>query len=133
MRFLKIYGITFIVFLIIDMLWLGVFAKDLYQKHIGFLLAPNPRWGFAIMFYIIYIVGLVFFVLSPALEKQSIAYAMAAGALFNFVAYATYDLTNIATLYSWPLTITVIDLIWGTFLGFSVSSISFMICRYLKL
>ncbi len=129
MRFFRMYGITFIIFLIIDGIWLLFIAKNLYKNHLAHLMAPTPKLGYAALFYLIYIVGLVFFVIAPALDKQSLSYAMLAGALFNLVAYATYDLTNMATLYQWPLNITLIDIAWGTFLGFAVSTLSYYINR----
>ncbi len=116
-----------VVFFAIDLVWLGVIAKNLYAKHLGFLMAPNVNWVAAITFYLIFIVGLLFFVINPAIEKQSFMYALLVGGLFGFITYATYDLTNLATLKDWPITITVIDLVWGTVLSASVSSISYWI------
>ncbi|MCK7488585.1 MAG: DUF2177 family protein [Bacillus subtilis] len=115
MTFLKLYLIAFVVFFAIDMLWLGLIAKNLYSRHLGFIMAPQVKWVAAIIFYLLFIVGLVFFVIQPAIEKNSLTYAVFAGLLFGLITYATYDLTNLATLNNWPIQITIIDLAWGTF------------------
>ena len=114
-------------FLAIDGLWLTVIAKDFYAKHLGFLMTKTPNLWAALSFYLIYVVALIVFVISPALQKDSLWSAILLGALFGLCAYATYDLTNLATIKNWPLLITVIDLIWGTFLSASVAGLSFLI------
>lgn len=128
---LKLYGIALPVFFAIDMLWLGVVARNFYRAQIGSLLKSEVNWVAAIVFYLIFIAGIVFFVLAPAVEKQSWRYALWAGAAFGFVTYATYDLTNLATLKGFPLTVTLVDLAWGTVLTASVATISFFIARKL--
>lgn len=125
--FIRLFFVAFIVFLLIDLVWLGLVAKKFYRKHLGFLMSKDVNWIAAIVFYIIFIVGIVLFVISPALEADSLKHALLYGALFGFVTYSTYDLTNLATLDKWPLLITIIDLIWGTFLAASVSVITFLI------
>ena len=127
LTFLKLYGVSFIIFFAIDLLWLGIFAKKLYQNQIGHLLKTDVNWVAAIIFYLLFIGGLVIFVLMPAVEKGSILQALYMGALFGLLTYATYDLTNLATLKDWPLQITLIDLAWGTFLGASTSTISYFL------
>ena len=122
-----IFFIAFIIFFVIDILWLGLFAKKMYQSQIGYILAKKPNWYAAIVFYILYIVFLLIFAVMPALDKGSLTDAMLYGALFGFITYATYDLTNLATLDKWPLKVTIIDMIWGTFLGFSVSTLTYLI------
>jgi uncharacterized membrane protein len=107
--FIKLYLIALPVFLAIDMIWLGFIAKSFYAQQIGFLIKPNINWAAAILFYLLFIVGLVIFVISPAIEKGSWVYALFSGALFGFITYATYDLTNLATLKDWPLLVTVVD------------------------
>lgn len=131
--FLKLYAIALPVFFAIDMVWLGLVAKDFYQKQIGFLMTPNVNWAAAIIFYLLFIVGLVLFVIEPALKFQSWNHAVLYGALFGLITYATYDLTNLATLKNWPLLVTVIDLIWGATLASSISTISFFIAKRLGL
>lgn len=129
---IKIYFITLVVFFAIDILWLGFVAKKLYRDALGFVMSDQPNWFAAIVFYLIFISGIVFFVISPAIEKDSWTYALFVGLFFGFITYATYDLTNLATLKNWPLRITIIDMIWGTTLGGSVSTISFFIMKLLK-
>ncbi|WKZ24017.1 MAG: DUF2177 family protein [Candidatus Dojkabacteria bacterium] len=126
---LKLYLIALPVFFIIDMIWLGLIAKNFYAQQIGYLMKTNINWVAAILFYLIFIGGVVFFVLNPALEKNSLTYAIGAGALFGLITYATYDLTNLATIKDWPLLVTVVDLVWGMTLSASVASISFLLAK----
>ena len=109
------------------MLWVGLIAKNFYNKQIGFLMKKDINWPAAMIFYFLIIAGLVVFVISPSLEKRIWLDALLMGALFGLVAYATYDLTNLATIKDWPLLITVVDLIWGVVLSASVSLISYFI------
>ncbi len=95
-------------------------------------MSPSPNWIAAIAFYLLYIAGLVFFVIAPALDKRSLDYAIFAGMFFGLVTYATYDLTNYATLKDWPVIITVIDLAWGSFLGATVSFLTYQIISKLN-
>lgn len=125
--FLKIYGVAFVTFITIDLVWLVFIANNLYKKYLGYIMRPDPNWGVAILFYLVYLAGVVFFVIHPALEKQSWKYALFAGMLFGLITYATYDLTNLATLKGWPVIITVIDLIWGSTLGGLVSLVTWLI------
>ena len=122
-----IFIIAFVIFFIIDILWLGLFAKNMYQSQIGFILAKKPNWYAAILFYILYIAFLMIFAIMPALQTSSFNDAMLYGALYGFITYATYDLTNLATLEKWPLKVTLIDITWGTLLGFSVSTLTYLI------
>ncbi len=129
---IRVYLIAVAVFFSIDLVWLGVVAQRFYQNQIGFLLSPRVNWPAAIIFYLLYIVGMVFFVLQPALAQNSWKVALFTGAFFGFITYATYDLTNLATLKDWPLLVTVVDLLWGTTLGASVSLGTFLILRSLN-
>ena len=124
--FLK-FLVVLVVFFAIDIIWLGFVAKNIYQQYLGFIMAPSVNWVAAITFYILFIIGLMYFVLLPALDNNSLMQAILVGAFFGFITYATYDLTNLATLKDWPITITIIDLIWGTVLSASVSGVSFWI------
>lgn len=130
---IRIYLITIVVFLIIDMIWLGYIAVDLYQEQIGFLLKTEFNWTAAFTFYALYIIALIFFVIKPAIRKQSFSYALGAGAFFGFITYATYDLTNLATIEGWPIFITVIDLIWGAFICGATASISYYFNRRISI
>lgn len=123
--------ITFVVFMVIDLIWLGFIAKNIYRKYLGHLMKKNVNWIAAIIFYCIFIVGLIFFVIDPAVHKESVRYALLAGGGFGLITYATYDLTNLATLEEWPLMVTMIDLIWGTVLSGATAGISFGIINYL--
>jgi uncharacterized membrane protein len=127
--FIKLFLIALPVFFVIDMLWLVLVAKRFYQEQIGFLMKPNINWPAAIIFYLLFISGLVIFVISPAFEKHSWIHAILFGGLFGLITYATYDLTNLATLKDWPLLVTVVDLIWGTVLASSISLITYLIAN----
>lgn len=131
--FVKLYLIALSVFLAIDMVWLTLVAKNFYAKYIGYLMAKNPNLTAAFIFYLIFIAGLIFFVVIPAIDKKSWMQALLTGAFFGLVTYATYDLTNLATVRDWPLIITIVDLIWGTVLSASVSLITYFIARTLGL
>jgi uncharacterized membrane protein len=124
--FFTLYAIAVPMFFIIDMFWLGVVARGFYQNQIGHLLGPI-NWPAAIVFYLIFLAGLVYFALMPSLESGSFGTALMLGALFGFFTYATYDLTNYATLRDWPLTITLVDIVWGSLLGALVSSVTYMV------
>ena len=125
--FLKLFLIALPVFFVIDMVWLVLVAKNFYQKQIGFLMKPEINWFAAIIFYLLFIAGLVTFVISPAIEKHSLVHAILFGALFGLITYATYDLTNLATMKDWPLIVTIVDLIWGMVVSASVSVITYFI------
>jgi uncharacterized membrane protein len=124
---IKLYALALSVFFAIDMLWLGLVARSFYRSQIGHLMKPNVNWAAAIIFYLIFIGGLVIFVIAPAMEKGSWTHAMLFGALFGLVCYATYDLTNLAVAKDWPLLVTIVDLIWGTVLAATVSIITYVI------
>jgi uncharacterized membrane protein len=125
--FTKLYIIALPVFFVIDMIWLGLIAKNFYRTQIGGLMKTDVNWIAAIIFYLIFIAGLVVFVITPAIEKGSWTHALIFGILFGFVCYATYDLTNLAIAKDWPLLITIVDLIWGATLSASVSVITYFI------
>ncbi len=131
MEVVKTYLIALVVFFLIDIFWLVVVARKLYQQELGYIMSPKPNWIAAGIFYLIFIGGVVFFVINPALEKNSWVYALLAGMLFGFITYSTYDLTNLATLKDWPIKITIIDLIWGTSLGGIVSTVTYFILKKL--
>jgi uncharacterized membrane protein len=122
-----LYALTVPVFFAVDMVWLGLIAKPFYAKHIGHLMAAKVRWTPALLFYFLYIAGILFFAVLPAVERGSIGRAILAGALLGLLAYATYDLTNLATLRDWPVLVTVIDLVWGMVLTGGVAALSYLI------
>lgn len=112
---------------ILDYVWLGFIAKKLYYGEMGKLLLEKPNMVPALLFYGIYVIGVVVFVLNPALAKGSLAYAAGYGALFGFVAYATYDLTSLSVAKDFSAKVAVIDLIWGAVLTSIVASVAFLI------
>ena len=125
------YLLTTVVFFAIDMMWLGLIAKNLYHKYLGTLLSDKVNWTAAIIFYLVFIVGIFVFVINPSIEKQSIARAALLGAFFGFITYATYDLTNYATLNGFPLNIVFIDLAWGAILTSVISMVGYSIVKYI--
>ncbi len=131
MDYLKMYLVALLIFLVIDFLWLGLIARDFYRNQIGHLMAESVNWIAALVFYLLFIGGVVYFVLAPSLEAESLLRAFLVGGFFGFIAYATYDLTNLATLKDWPLLVTVVDLAWGTFLGMLTSGLSYVVLHYI--
>ena len=113
-KYLAAYAGTAIVMVALDMLWLGVIAKPLYQQGIGHLMAEQPRIAVAVLFYALYAVGVVIFAVSPQSGGSGWGMTLTLGALFGLFAYATYDLTNLATLRGWPVGLSLIDMAWGT-------------------
>ncbi len=131
--FLKLYAIALPAFFAIDMLWLGLLARNFYKDQIGFLMKPDVNWTAAIIFYLLFLVGLVVFVIEPAVVKKEGMRALWMGAFFGLITYATYDLTNLATLKDWPVTMVVVDMIWGTVLAASVSVVTYFVAVKLGL
>lgn len=105
------------IFFTLDFIWLAVIANSFYQEKLGHLLRARPVLLIAAAFYFIYIVGLVFFAIRPALQSGDASEALVLGALFGFFTYATYDVTNYATLKDWPLSVTLTDIAWGATLS----------------
>ena len=129
-QYIYLYALTIPVFFAIDMLWLGLVATRFYKSQIGFLLGP-VNWTAAVIFYLLYIIGILIFAVNPALQEGSLIKAVIMGALFGFFAYATYDFTNLSTIKDWPLLVSVVDIVWGTVLTSSVATASFLIGRHL--
>jgi uncharacterized membrane protein len=125
------YLLSFVVFLGIDLVWLGFIAKSFYKKYLGAFLTPHPNWTAAIIFYILFVVGILIFSVFPGLAKDSLKHTMIYGALFGFFTYTTYDLTNLATLKNWPIQIAIVDMLWGTLLALTVSTAGFYIAKWL--
>lgn len=132
MFYLKLYLLTVPVFFLIDLLWLGVVARGFYRSNLGHVLSPEVNWAAAILFYLMYIVGILIFAVVPALNSNSLSRAALWGALFGFFTYATYDLTNLATLKDWPIKVVVVDVLWGTVLCLAVASASYLIGAWLR-
>jgi uncharacterized membrane protein len=126
-----LYLITLAVFFLVVMVWLGVVAKTFYRRQLGHLMAPKVVWPAAILFYLLFIAGLLVFAVRPALAAGAPLRALVLGAVLGLISYATYDLTNLATLKDWPVVVTIVDLVWGTVLGGTVSWLSALAGRSL--
>jgi len=129
--YFKLYALTVPVFFIIDLIWLGVVAKGFYQKNLNALLSPKVNWTAAIIFYLIFIAGILIFAVIPAVARDSWQHAVLWGALFGFFTYMTYELTNLALLKNWPLNIVWVDILWGVVLCTAVATASFYIAKWL--
>lgn len=129
----KLYLIALVTFLAIDLIWLTLIAKKFYAQNLGSLLSPTVNWPAALIFYLLFIAGIVILVIQPALDQQSWSKALLNGALLGLISYATYDLTNLATINHWPLLVTIIDLIWGTVLTAATSTITFLLAQKIGL
>jgi uncharacterized membrane protein len=129
LKYLLAYVLTFVSFLIIDFIWLTAIAKDLYAKYLFPVIGQHVNLISAGIFYLIYIVGVFVLVIMPSIENGGPVKALVYGAIFGLVAYSTYDLTNLATIKDWPINITIIDLIWGTFVTATTSIIGFYITK----
>jgi len=124
--FVKLYAVAVVTFFVIDLFWLGVVARSFYRNQMGHLLRPDVNWAAAIVFYLIFVVGIVVLSVWPAIERQSLGHAIALGALLGLVTYAAYDLTNLATLEGFPFTVVLVDMVWGTVLCGSVSAVTYL-------
>ncbi len=129
MTFLKLYGAGVVIAFALDLLWLGVVAKSLYQKYIGHHMRPDIQWVPGVLFYLLYVAAIVVFVVQPSLEKQSLMRAVGMGAFFGLAAYAAFDLTCLALFKDFPLKIAIIDLAWGTALTAMVSAAVYTVGR----
>jgi len=124
------YITSLITMAVLDAAWLGLIAPSFYKKHIGFIMADKPNWYAAIAFYLVFILGVTLFVVYPG-WNNAYSYIKIAlmGALFGLVTYATYDLTNQATLKNWPAIVTAVDLVWGTVLTASVCTVAVILLK----
>jgi len=126
-HYLKLYGLTLLAFLIVDGLWLTLIAKNFYAKHLGYLMASPPNLLAALLFYLIFIAAILILVVVPT-KDLPLANTLFLAAVFGFASYATYDLTNLATIKDWPLIVTLVDLLWGT----SISTLTALIARLIS-
>tara|TARA_B100000959_G_scaffold105577_1_gene111385 strand:+ start:10408 stop:10803 length:396 start_codon:yes stop_codon:yes gene_type:complete len=129
----KLYALTALVFFAVDLLWLGVVAKGFYQEYLGHLMRPDVIWGAALLFYSIFIAGVLVFSVLPGLETQSLGYSIALGAFLGLVTYATFDLTCLAMLKDFPVVVVYVDLAWGIALTAGVSASGYGFGRWLGL
>jgi uncharacterized membrane protein len=125
------YVLTALVFFAIDLTWLGLVAKDMYNRNIGHLMSNQVKWVAAGVFYLAFIVGILVFAVYPSVDRDSLLRAVVLGTLFGFFTYSTYDLTNLATLKDWPVSVTLVDIAWGMVLTSVVSAVGFYIVRAL--
>ncbi len=130
--YLKLYVSTLVVFLAIDMVWLAVVARGFYREKLGFLLSDEPNWWAAIAFYLLFVAAILLFAIVPGLQAGSLRKALLLGGFFGLVTYATYDLTNQATVKNWPWIVTLVDMVWGTVLATSVSCLGYLAGRWLR-
>lgn len=126
----KVYGLMTLTFFAIDLVWLGIVARPFYQTHLGPMLRPDVRWGAAILFYLLFIAGILVFAVLPGVERASLGRAVALGAFFGLVAYATYDLTSLALVKGFPDIVAVVDMAWGTALSASVAAAGYAAARW---
>ena len=125
------YLLMAVVFLAIDLVWLGLIAKNFYQKHLGRFFSDRVNWTAAIIFYFLFILGTMIFAVYPGVVQDSLLRAMIFGVLFGLFTYATYDLTNLATLKDWPVPIVIVDIIWGMVLCGTISAFGFGMAKWL--
>lgn len=131
-RMLALYAISLVVFLGIDFVWLTSMGERFYRPNLGKLMAEKANLPVALVFYLLYVVGVLVLVVMPAIDKGSLAQAILGGALLGAVAYGTYDFTNLATIEGWPVIVSVVDVIWGTTLTAVIAAVGYMAGRWLS-
>ena len=122
--FLIAFVAALLAMAVIDGVWLGLVARSFYLRHLGPLMAERPNWAAAVAFYLLYVVGVTVFAALPGAEAETLADAAWRGGLFGLVAYATYDLTNAATLRGWPNVVVVVDMAWGAILTAAIATVA---------
>ena len=132
-KLVMLYLITTAAFFAIDLVWLSTATSRIYKPYLGDLLSPKPNLAVAGLFYLFYIVGLLALAIIPGIKEGAMIGALWRGALFGLIAYATYDLTNLATIQGWPWQIAAIDMVWGTALNTAVSAVGFLAGGWLGL
>lgn len=128
--YLKLYLASLVVFFAVDMVWLVLVARSFYKKYLGYIMAPAISWLPAIIFYLLFIFGILVFVVLPGVKENSLQNTILRAALFGLITYATYDLTNLATLNQWPLIVTLADLLWGMVVTTIVSIAGFYMAKW---
>lgn len=127
MEFLKHFIAASLIFVAFDSVWLTLVAAKFYKRHLGHLISKKADLKPAVIFYILYMVGMVVFAIDPALHQHSLNYVMGHGALLGLCMYATYDLTNQSTLKDWPARVTYVDMAWGTLITTVVATLSYLL------
>lgn len=131
--FLGAYAIATVILFVLDFIWLGTIAKDFYRNQLGDMMLVDIKMGIAAAFYLTYTIGIILFAVKPAIKSQSLVLALGYGALFGFLAYGTYDFTNMATLKDWPVKMSIVDIIWGTSVSAFTATMTYMIVQKLGL
>ena len=126
-QFVKLYAISVPVFFVIDLFWLGLVARPFYNRHLGYILREKVLWVPAVVFYLFFLLGLVWFVIMPAVASHSLRKAILLGIFFGFITYQTYELTNFALVKDWPFIVVLVDIVWGMFLSGVVSAVTYWI------
>ena len=129
-KLIQLYIVSAILFFAIDILWLGVIAKNFYNRHLGRFFAERVNWTAAGLFYSLYILGIMIFAILPGISAASLIRTVTLGVLYGLFTYATYDLTNLATLKDWPVKIVVVDILWGMVLCGLVSAGGFLVATH---
>jgi uncharacterized membrane protein len=119
------FAVVLLVLIVGDAAWLSYFARAMFRPVLGDILLDTPRWSAAVLFYLIYAAGVMVFPLAMGLHKDSLGTAILYGALFGFLAYVTYDLTNLATIKSWTVPLALIDMGWGALLTAAATAAGF--------
>ncbi len=130
LKYVAIYAAIAFVMVALDFVWLGYIAKSTYQEGIGHLMAAKPNIAVAVVFYLIYAAGVMLFAVLPNEAVPGWTKTVATGALFGFMAYATYDLSNLATLRDWPVSLAAIDIAWGTFISAVCAGVGKAVLHY---
>lgn len=130
--FIKIYVLTLVIFLAIDSIWLIFIAKNMYESQIGWLMSKSPNLIAALIFYLIFVFGLVYFALWPAVNNGNWSLLILNAAIFGLMTYATYDLTSLAVVKNWPVVMSIIDIAWGIFISVVTAIIVYDLLRWLK-
>lgn len=128
--FAKLYAVTTPILFGIDLIWLGVVANRFYRAQLGLMMRPDPRWGAAILFYLLYVAALLVFAVLPGLERASLGRAVLLGAGLGFICYATYDLTNLALVKGFPTIVAVVDIAWGAVLSAGVAAAAYKLAGW---
>jgi uncharacterized membrane protein len=124
--FLQTYVVSLVTFLALDFAWLGWVARGFYRRQLGHLLSPDVRWVPAIIFYLLFVAAVLVFAVAPAVERGSLGRALLLGGFFGIVTYATYDLTNLATLRGFPTLMVAVDMTWGCILTSVVAAVGYV-------
>jgi uncharacterized membrane protein len=129
--FAKLYAATVPVFFAIDLVWIGVVAKDFYRARLGELMRPDVRWGPALLFYLLYVAAVLVFAVLPGLERGSLGRAVWLGAGLGGICYATYDLTNLAIAKGFPTIVAAVDIAWGALLTAVVAGVAYRLAGWI--